>query len=158
MTQWRGRIFSLCMSNLMGIGQSVADLEHFFEIQYGGRPPSWIPNNTNFEVDLRTAVSSACVCQISWQLVNPLPNYAIFSKSNMAVGRHLGYTIMQILSKPLGLAYCFASPCVKFRENRSIRCRIRAFFQNPIWRPVAILDSWNVRFLSVSPEQDAILR
>jgi hypothetical protein len=33
----------------------------------------------------------ASVCQISWESVDPLPNYSILSKSNMAVGRHLGF-------------------------------------------------------------------
>jgi hypothetical protein len=38
-----GVICCLCVSNFVRIGQSVPELRHFFEIQYGGWSPSWIP-------------------------------------------------------------------------------------------------------------------
>jgi hypothetical protein len=36
-------------------------VQHSFEIQYGGRPPSWIPNNANCEVTLKEQLPSGCV-------------------------------------------------------------------------------------------------
>jgi hypothetical protein len=33
----------------------------FLQIKYGGRPPSWIPHNANFEVNLSTGVAF-CLC------------------------------------------------------------------------------------------------
>jgi hypothetical protein len=113
--------------------------------------------NANFEmVNLSTVVASACVCQISWESVDRFRNTAFFEiqyggRQPSWIPNNSNYEVT------LRRAVIFWL-CVKFRENRSIRSRITAFFRNPIWRPVAILDSWNVRFLSVSPEQDAILR
>jgi hypothetical protein len=44
------------MSNFVEIGRSVTELRHLFEIHYGGRPPSGIPNNASYEVTFRKAV------------------------------------------------------------------------------------------------------
>jgi hypothetical protein len=54
------------MSNFLRIGRSVRELRHFFEIQDGGRPSSWIINSANVEVSFRTEVIFCFgVCQIS---------------------------------------------------------------------------------------------
>jgi hypothetical protein len=55
-----GVAFWLCVSNFVKIGRSVPELRHFFEIQYGGRSPSWIPEMYAF-------------CQLA---LNRMPSYA----------------------------------------------------------------------------------
>jgi hypothetical protein len=80
----------------MRIGQSIPEIQAFFEIQYGGRQPSWIPNNANYEVTLKKQSFFGCVREISCELINPFPNYAILSKSNMAVSHHLGFPKVQL--------------------------------------------------------------
>jgi hypothetical protein len=54
-------------------------IKAFFEIQYGGRPPSWIPHKAIFEGNIRTELPSACVCRISSKSVKLFPSYANFS-------------------------------------------------------------------------------
>jgi hypothetical protein len=52
--------FWLCVSNFVKIGHPFPNYS-IFEIQYGGRPPSWIPHNANIEVNLSTEVAF-CLC------------------------------------------------------------------------------------------------
>jgi len=36
------------MPNFVAIGQTVAEMWRFFDVQHDGRPPSWIFKNLNF--------------------------------------------------------------------------------------------------------------
>jgi hypothetical protein len=87
----------MCVSNFVRLSRSIPEIQHCSEIQYGGRPLSWIPNISNFEV-------------------NP---------------QHRCIVLF---------------PCVKFRENRSIRPEIQYFFRNTIWRSAAIFSSPQCKF------------
>jgi hypothetical protein len=46
----------MCNSNFVRIDRSIPEMQAFFEIQYGSRQPSAIPNNANYEMTLRKAV------------------------------------------------------------------------------------------------------
>jgi hypothetical protein len=77
----------MCVSNFVRIGRSIHGIQEFFEIQYGGRPPSWIPHNANFDVDLSTGI---VFCLYLSNFVKfglfVSQNIPFFSKCNMAVG------------------------------------------------------------------------
>jgi hypothetical protein len=48
--QYDRNIFRICMSNFLKIGETDCELLYCIELQYGGRPPSWISNYADFEV------------------------------------------------------------------------------------------------------------
>jgi hypothetical protein len=50
----------------------------FFEIRYGGRPPSWIPNNANFEMNLRTGVIFCLCVSIFMKIGQSVPELSHF--------------------------------------------------------------------------------
>jgi hypothetical protein len=60
-----GTVFWQCVSNFVKIGKIVPELQHSFEIQYGGRPPSRIFHNADYEVTSEEQSSSDCVREIS---------------------------------------------------------------------------------------------
>ena len=111
---WFGGPICVILSNVVPIGQTVAQISLFLEFQDGGMVAYAILDFLNFKfVTVRTVDKgrTASPCHISWPSVKLLPRYRdFFDFSKMAAVRHLGYVMQR--------AFDSLYQCAKFDWNR----------------------------------------
>jgi hypothetical protein len=156
-TQRTGRIFLLmhvkfCENRSIRCGSTA-----LLEIQYKDRPPSWIPHYANIEGNFSTGVVF-CLCVSNFVKIGHfVPGLQHYFETQYGVRPPSWiphYANIEVnLSTEVAFCLCVSNFVKIGRPLPSY-----AVFRNPIWRPVAILDSRKVRFWTLNPEQDAILR